>query len=155
VGSWYEAPEAIKQLLNSAADNWENTERSQTFIQQALEVAGHQPDVLISAYRYFFYKQNYPLSLQIAQQVMDSVRQVEQLPEDWQQLRPILLARREDPNIRLYLNAYAASGFMLARLGELDQATEIAAHVSELDQQREFGGQVVLDVLTRSPDEDD
>ena len=153
--SWYEVPESIKQLLLSAAENWEDTARSEQYLHQALAQADIPLDVLVAAYRYFFYKSNNQMALQMAQQVIDRVKVTEQLPDRWEDLKPILLTRKEEPNIRLFLNAYAASGFVYARLGELEQAKEITANVSEIDDRKEFGAAVVLDVLTRSPDEDD
>lgn len=154
--SWYEVPESIKQLLLSAAENWEDTARSEQYMHQALAQTGITLDVLVAAYRYFFYKCNNQMALQMAQQVIDRVTEIEQLPDRWEDLKPILLARKEEANIRLFLNAYAASGFVWARLGELEKAKEITTNVSEIDDRKEFGGAaVVLDVLTRSPDEDD
>ena len=77
------------------------------------------------------------------------------MPDDWEQLQPILVKRLEEPQIRLYLNAYAASGMVLANLGEFDQAKEISNRVKEIDKNNDFGAGILLDILTRPPDEDD
>jgi tetratricopeptide (TPR) repeat protein len=153
--SWYDVPAAIKQLLVSAADAWDDTERSQDFIQQAIASPDASLDVLVAAYRYFFYKHKLDLALRVADRVIEQVRQAEALPQDWHHLKPILRRRREEPPIRLYLNAYAASGYMLARLGAIDAATEITARVMELDPKRESCAPTVFDVLTRPDEEDD
>lgn len=66
-----------------------------------------------------------------------------------------LLDRREDPNIRLYLNAYGASGLVWAKLGDLEKAKESTSRIKEIDG-KEFGGAtVVFDVLTQPPEEDE
>ncbi|MGL5058341.1 MAG: hypothetical protein ACRC62_00060, partial [Microcoleus sp.] len=44
--------------------------------------------------------------LQVAIQAIDRIKQLEELPDDWHELAPILSSRKEEPNIRLYLNAY-------------------------------------------------
>lgn len=153
--SWCDVPEDIKWLLSAAADNWEDTERSQVYINQAIAHPAVCLDVLVAAYRYFFYKHNDPLALQIATQVMERIQLSEALPSDWQALKSVLLKRNEEPAIRLYLNAYAASGLVLARLGALGKAQEITARVSEIDSKRESCAATVFSVLTRVDDEDE
>lgn len=153
--SWYDVPTEVKQLLIAAADSWEDTERSQAYIQQAIADPEVSLDVLVAAYRYFFYKHNDPWALQIANRVVQRIQDAESLPEDWGQLQPILVNRRDDPAIRLYLNAYAATGLVLARLGELDEAKEITERVSAIDTRRESCATTVLDVLTHAGDEDE
>jgi hypothetical protein len=117
--SWYDVPSEVKQLLIAAAGSWEDTERSQIYIEQAIADPEVALDVLIAAYRYFFYKHNDPLALQIANRVVQRIRTAESLPEEWVQLQPILVNRREDPAIHLYINTYAVTGLVLARLGAI------------------------------------
>jgi hypothetical protein len=153
--SWYDAPEDVKRLLMSAATTWENTTESELYILEALAQAEVNLDVLVTAYRYFFYKSNPQMALMIAQKVMDRIQILEHLPEQWSELKPILLDRKEESNIRLYLNAYGASGLVLAKLGELEKAKEITARVKEIDE-KEFGSAgVVFDVLTNPIDDDE
>ena len=153
--SWFQVPEDIKNLLILAAKSWENTAESENYIQQALAKTEDNTDVLIAAYRYFYYKSNYPLALQMAVKVTAKIKVVENLPDEWEQLKPILLSRKDDPDIRLYLNTYAASGLVLAKLGEIEQAKEISAKVKEVDDKKEFGGGIIFDILTRPPEEDE
>ena len=56
--SWYDVPEEVKSLLILAANTWENTVESESYINQALSKAEDNIDVLVTAYRYFFYKNN-------------------------------------------------------------------------------------------------
>lgn len=153
--SWYAVPDTIKQLLWLAATHWEDTAQSEHYMQQALTLADGHLDVLVSAYRYFFYKHKPVLALQAAQAVLHQIQQSEALPTDWNQLAPILIQRQQEPVIRLYLNAYVASGLVLARLGDLDTATTITARVSAIDSRREFGAATVFNVLTHPPDNEE
>ncbi|MER3495314.1 MAG: hypothetical protein C4323_26110, partial [Mastigocladus sp. ERB_26_2] len=66
-----------------------------------------------------------------------------------------LSKRKEEPQIRLYLNAYAASGLVLAKLGELEKAKEISAQVKSIDDKNDFGAGILLDILTRPAEEDE
>lgn len=153
--SWYDIPDHIKNLLSLAANNWENTSESEKYINEAVAIAGDNTDVLVAAYRYFFYKNNCRMALKVADKVVDKVLKLEKLPENWEQLKPILVRRKDDEQIRLYLSAYAASGLVLARLGEIEKAKEVTQRVKEINDTSEFAASVVHDVLTRPPEEDD
>ncbi|PLZ98969.1 hypothetical protein CEN50_09155 [Fischerella thermalis CCMEE 5268] len=153
--SWFQVPEEIKKLLILAAENWENTSASENYMNQALAKTGDNLEVLVAAYRYFYYKYNYKMALQTALKVIDKIKLAENLPDDWQQLQPILIKRKEEPQIRLYLNAYAASGLVLAKLGELEKAKEISAQVKSIDGKNDFGAGILLDILTRPAEEDE
>ncbi|MGE5655612.1 MAG: hypothetical protein ACM37W_03280 [Actinomycetota bacterium] len=155
--SWCEVPETVKNLLALATQHWENTAEAENYINQALAQAEDHPDVLIAAYRFFFYKNKPTQALAIAEKVISNIKKSENLPDDWETLKIILVSRKDDPQIRLYLNAYAASGFVLAKLGQLEKAKEVTGRVKEIDERREFGGgSTVFDVLTKpAEDEDD
>lgn len=152
--SWFQVPDDIKQLLMLAAANWDNTSESEKYINQALAKTEDSTDVLVAAYRYFFYKNNYLMALQTAVKVIDRIKISELLPDSWEQLKPILMSRKDEPKIRLYLNAYAASGLVLAKLGEIDKAKKISAQVKEIDDKNQFGAGFLYDILTRPSEEE-
>ncbi|MEO1146487.1 MAG: hypothetical protein AAFY26_12955 [Cyanobacteria bacterium J06638_22] len=151
--SWYEVSDASQELLEAAVHSWDDTSMSSQHIQQALAQPNVELEVLISAYRYYFYKGDAPMTLQISLTVVKRIRQAEQWPADWETLKPILEARLNDSTVRLYLNAYGASGLALARLGSLDCAQLIAEQVKQLGA-KEFGADVLLTVLNPPPEED-
>lgn len=153
--SWFQVPDDIKSLLILAAQTWENTSESEKYIQQALDQTGENTDVLVAAYRFFYYKNNYSLAWQTTVKLLDKIKEAEKLPDDWERLKPILVNRKEDPQIRLYLTAYAASGLVLAKLGAIEQAKEISTKVKEIDEKNDFGAGILLDILTRPAEEDD
>jgi tetratricopeptide (TPR) repeat protein len=153
--SWFQVSEDIKKLLILAAQNWENTSESEKYIQEALAKTGGNSDVLVAAYRFFYYKNNYSLALQTTYELLDKIKKSENFPDEWDLLKPLLINRREESQIRLYLNAYAAAGLVLAKLGEIERAKEISLRVKEIDDKHDFGAGILLDVLTRPAEEDD
>jgi tetratricopeptide (TPR) repeat protein len=153
--SWSDIPAEVKDLLMQAVEQWEDTAKSEQYIYQALEKAGENYEVLIGAYRYFFYKNQQKMALKIAQMVLDKIKTEEQLPESWEDQKPRLIQDKEQPKIRLYLNAYAAMGYILARLGEVEQAKQITEQIKEIDTKRESSATTVFEVLTRVPEEDE
>jgi tetratricopeptide (TPR) repeat protein len=144
----YTVPETVKTLLMLAASNWENTAEADKYINQALTEAETYPDILVAAYRYFYYKGNHLMAHQMADRVLAKVKKSENLPSDWEQLKPILMSRRNHPDIRRYLNAYAATGFILAKMGEVEQAQKVIENIQEIDPEDELGASIVLDTVT-------
>ena len=152
--SWFKVPEDIKKLLIMASQNWENPLEAEKYINLALAKTGDNTDVLVAAYRYFYYKNNYRMALETAVKVRDIIKESEKLPDDWQQLKLILASRKEEPRIRLFLTAYAALGLVSAKLGEIEQAKDISTQVKEIDDKNEFGSALLLDILTRPSEEE-
>ena len=148
---WFLVDGSARDLLVSAAQAWEDTTVSEQYVQQALAQPDVDLDVLISAYRYYFYKHNNARALAMANAVCDRISQA--WPTDWKTLKPLLIAQLDSPAVRLYLSAYAASGILLARLGHLESAQQIATQVQQIEA-REFGGELLLNILNPA-DEDD
>ena len=89
--SWFQVPEDIKNLLILAAQNWENTSESEKYIQQALAQTSENTDVLVAAYRFFYYKNNYSLALQTTIKLLDKIKELEKFPDDWEPTNSIVL----------------------------------------------------------------
>lgn len=151
---WCAVGTASEALLVAAANTWEDTSTSADYIQQALAQPTVELDVLVGAYRYYFYKNRDVEALQVARTVLSRLQQSEGWPADWDTLMPVLKSRLEDEVVRLYLNAYAGSGLLLARLGHVQEANEIAAQVQQIEA-KEFGADVLLTVLNPSPEDDE
>ena len=152
--SWYDVPEDVKNLLMLAVENWEDTETSENYINQALAKTDGNLDILIGTYRYFFYKNNMKMSLQLANKVIDEVKKSENLPDDWQELKYILASRKNEEKINLLITAYAASGLIIAKMGDLEKAKAISEDVQEIDHKNDLA-KILFDIITRPPDEDD
>jgi tetratricopeptide (TPR) repeat protein len=153
--SWLDIPEDVKYLLMKASDCWENTTESQKYVNEALKKSEDNLDVLVGAYRYFFYQSNVLMALQIAEKVIHKIEQDENLPQDWEQLQLILASRKYEPKIRLYLNAYASTGLILAKLGNIEAAKVVTQRVKEIDEKRESCATTVFEVLTSPPEDED
>ncbi|MEM7726361.1 MAG: hypothetical protein AAF208_08300 [Cyanobacteria bacterium P01_A01_bin.45] len=153
--SWFQVPEDVKQLLLLAAENWGNPLESEIYINQALEKTENNIDVLISIYRYFYYKSNNPMALQTISKVLDVIKKTEDFPDDWEKQKLILESRRNERKIRVYLSSLAAYGLVSAKLGNIEEAKTIFARVKQLDENDEFSSGVLLDIVTRPHDEDE
>ncbi|MEM6255481.1 MAG: hypothetical protein AAF821_21410 [Cyanobacteria bacterium P01_D01_bin.156] len=151
---WFPVTGSAKASLVAAAQTWENTKVSEQYIQQALAQPDVELDVLISAYRYYFYKNNNDRALEMAVAVCDRIQKNNQWPTDWESLKPLLISRLDEATVRIYLSAYAASGLLLGRLGRLETAQMIARNVKQIDA-KEFGGELLLNILQFTEEEKD
>ncbi|ESA34619.1 hypothetical protein N836_16060 [Leptolyngbya sp. Heron Island J] len=150
---WLSVSGSARTWLVAAAQTWEDTDVSEQYMQQALAQPDIGLDVLVSAYRYYFYKNNNVLALEMALTVCDLIQKNEQWPTDWASLKPLLADQLDHEMVRLYLSAYGAAGLLLARLGDLERAQTIADHVKQIDP-KEFAGELLLNILN-APAEDD
>lgn len=153
--SWSDVSQEVKNLLILASQNWEDTVLSEQYINEALALDNDNLDVLIGAYRFFFYKGKLLIAFQIAEKVLVMIQKRKNLPQDWEQLQSVLSEQKDDYLIRLYLNTYAAKGFLLAKFGQIEEAKMITERVKALDEHREFCASTVFEVITRSPDEEE
>ncbi|AFY58854.1 hypothetical protein Riv7116_6526 [Rivularia sp. PCC 7116] len=146
--SWYDVPDDIQELLKSAADNSENTSECEKYINQALSKTDKELDVLIAAYRYFFYKQKYQMALETAEKVQEKAKQEAKLPDAWEDQKPILIKRQAEQIIQTYVNAYSATGIILAAQGKAEKAQEISDKVKNIDPANVFTAGVLADIST-------
>lgn len=52
------------------------------------------------------------------------------------------------------ITAYAASGLIIAKMGDLEKAKAISEEVQEIDNKNDLA-KILFDVITRPPDEDE
>jgi hypothetical protein len=152
--SWLAVSASTQDLLAAAAQAWDDDNASEGYIRAALAQPGIELDALVGAYRYFFYKNNDPMALEVAIALCDRIQTANHWPQDWNALKPILLSQLEDLTVRLYLSAYAATGLVLARLGQIDAAQTVAHQMQQIDA-KEFGADVLLSILNPLPEEED
>ncbi|MEM8831167.1 MAG: hypothetical protein AAGE96_17680 [Cyanobacteria bacterium P01_G01_bin.19] len=153
--SWCDVKPEVKQLMLLASENWEYTGLAEKYIREALSKAGNNLDVLVGAYRFFFYKHKPAAALSIAQRVVELIAKSKNLPSEWLQLKPILLEHKQETDIRLYLNAYAATGLVWAQLGRIEEAREISERVKQIDDTSQFCANTVFEVISKPNDEEE
>lgn len=153
--SWFDASTEVKELLVLATKTWENPEESLKYMEQALAQNEKDTnlDILVAAYRYFYYQNNYDLALKMANKIIAIIKQSEQLPDDWKSMKPTLVSRQEESQIRLLLNTYAAMGMILAKLGDLEQSKRIIKNIQSMNEKYneynkyDFGASILWKIL--------
>ena len=76
--SWFDVSDNVKSLLILATENYGNTIQADNYINQAIAKSKTKEeylDVLVAAYRYFYYKNNYSMALQLTNQLIDKIKE--------------------------------------------------------------------------------
>ena len=150
-------PEPVEQHLRLAGLHYQNDAVAESHLFQAQALAPGHAAVLIALYRFYFYKGRLGDALEVADRCLLKAARDNRLNADWRQVR------RGDAEFssydailpRFYLFSLKACGYLLMRLGRLEQSHEVLAKMLELDPSDKLNATVLLQVLARHGQEDE
>lgn len=150
-------PQAIDPaaLLAGAAAARTKPLESAAAIAHALDVAPHDLDVRLAAYRFYFYTHDHARAFEQAHQILRHAARRLNLAADWRDVAPgdaAFTAHETAPG--LYLQALVALGYCAARTGDLAFARAVLTKAAELDPTDRFGGAWLIGKLD-APEDDD
>ena len=152
--SWFRLEKSAKEKLLKAIEHWEDKETSSKVLKEVLFEEDENLDLLIGAYRFFFYNQNYEMALMLALKIMGLLERDYDYLGNLKALKERLETNPDDVIARLYLNAYIAYAYVNIRLGMVDKAKNLLLSLSELDPFDQFGTQTMIRVLENSRNRD-
>jgi tetratricopeptide (TPR) repeat protein len=142
-----------KDLLKGAEAPVSQREEGAEVIAAALEAAPDDPDVLLAAYRFYYYTHDYVAARTQAHVLLGHVARRLNVSPDWRDVRP------EDADFTehefapgLYLQVLVAIGYCAARTGQRDEAQAVLEKAAELDPTDRFGGAWILDKIDPQDD---
>lgn len=151
------SPDA-ERLLHLAAANYADDVAAEGFLAQAAELAPDHRAVDLGFYKFHFYKHNLTAALGYAERmIVHALKALHLHNRDWRTLDETDAAFAEiEPAPRFLLFSLTARGYLLLRLGEMDDAQETLGKVAELDPKDRFGARRLLAVAAKAGrDEDD
>lgn len=150
-------PTSLDALLRQVGDAWSTPDQARSLIKRALRDYPDEEEVFVAAYRYYFYRNDLPSALGIAERCLIRIQHELGLPPDWRQLVSgnVDFADPDLPRHRYLLFALNAYAYLLARLGRNADADQAFAVVSRLDPADKVGAARLQGVLRRGPDVDD
>ena len=154
-------PEAVQDLLKQAGANWHNEAEAEAKVLEALALA---PDALaarIGAYKFYFYRHRLDEALPHALSCVAFAAKALGLAADWRKIGSqdaafVGTAVTLAPLPKLLMQTLMSSGYVMARLGRIDEAEEALTKVMELDPTDRLGAGRMLAVVRRGgvdPDE--
>lgn len=120
-------------------------------LEQAEALAPGHAAVLISRYRFFFYKNRLKDALEVGRECLKKSARDIGCGEDWQSVQPddASFGQFEAILPRFFLFTLKGYAYLSLRLGDLEQGRGAIGKLLELDPSDKVGARVLLDVLDR------
>jgi len=145
---YHDLSSVAEEQLRLASQAYADSVKAEMHLALAKAVAPNNPVVLISEYRYYFYKGQLNEALRVAENCLTIVANELKLPANWQGVFPDHANfRSEEPAHRFYLFCLKAYAYLLLRLDRMDEGAMATEKLLQLDPANKVGGQVLLDVL--------
>jgi hypothetical protein len=149
-------PAAAERALHAVGLAWEDEAVAEGHIYEALDLAPGHLAVQIAAYKFYFYRHRLQEALPYAQACLAQILRRNQLPADWRDVRPGDAAFTTlNPEPRMVLFALVAYGYVLARLGRIEEGRAALIKVTELDPTDRLGALRLLAVIDGGGQDDD
>lgn len=140
----------------AASALWGEPERAEALLLQAMDDAPESEAVLIALYRFYFYRGELTKALALAERCIEHGARDIGVDPDWRQVvaDEIDFGDFSLPRHRFYLFSLNAYGYLLARLGRMEQSEQALSAVIRLDPQDRIGSARLLGVVRAGPDQD-
>lgn len=150
-------PPEAERLLHLAAASYSDGDTAATYLAQAAALAPHHRAVDLGHYKFHFYKANLDEALVYGERMLGHAMAAIGLNHaDWRAVSPDHAHFTGlDPAPRMVLFALVAVGYLLLRLGRIEEGREALAKVTALDPKDRFGAARLLAVADRHGGEDD
>ena len=150
------APE-ISALLEEARSGVE-PETAEALLKEALLKAPDDLTVIVAIYRFYYFRHDFSATLEIADLAMQAAGRRLNIPGDWRALTAADIDRAGAANmalLRFYLWALKGAGYLLMRLGRMDEATLPLETLCRLDVADRIGGAGLLALARETIDSPD
>lgn len=149
-------PAAAERALHLAARAWGEDDVAEAHIREALALAPDHLAVKLGAYKFFFYKNRLAEAAPLALSCVEHAARQLNMGRDWRQARATDAAFGEyEAWPRFYLFALKAYGYVLCRLGRIEEGRAAVAKAADLDLADRTGSARLLVVIDRGGREDD
>jgi tetratricopeptide (TPR) repeat protein len=149
-------PAEAERALHAVGLCWDNDVAAEAHILHALALAPDHLAVHYGAYKFYYYKHRLPDALPHVEAWVAEAIHRNKLPSDW---REVTRAHADfthfDDDPRLFLFALRAMGWLLARLGRLEDGRAALEKVADLDPNDQMRARRLLSILDEHDDEDE
>lgn len=138
----------VGRLLELASEAGRD-DRAEGYLLRAYFLEPEHLTVLVALYRFFYYKQRFDDALLVADRSLHSAARQLGLRSSWQTMSLSELGHGVLVSMgltRFYLHALKASGFMLLRMQNIDEALQRLYKLSELDPSDQFGASMLIEL---------
>jgi tetratricopeptide (TPR) repeat protein len=148
-------PAEAERALHAVGLCWEDERASEEHIKTALKIAPEHLAVRYGAYKFYYYRRRLGEALPHVEAWVDQALERNRFPKDW---RAVTSEHADFTNFdgepRVFLFALRALGWMLARLGRIEDGRAALTKVAALDPQDQMRARRLMAILDQ-PAEDD
>jgi hypothetical protein len=148
-------PAEAERELHAVGLCWEDDAAGEAHVRRALALAPDHLAVHYGAYKFYYYKRRLAEALpHVEAWVVEAIRR-NGLPSDWRDVQPEHADfTHYDGEPRVFLFSLRAMGWLLARLGRIDEGRVALEKVAALDPQDQMRARRLIECLD-PPDEDE
>lgn len=151
-------PRAAERALHVAAASWDQPDAAERHLAEALAIAADHRAVKLAHYKYHFYRAALAQAAPWAEACLRDSARALNLPGDWRQAEgfpPSSGAADQQDERRFYLFALKALGYVLVRLGRMDDGMAALRRVLALDPADPTDTAALLAIVERGPEDED
>lgn len=140
---YFDAPisSEVTELLKQAAECYPEAE-SETLLMRSYFLEPEHLTVLVALYRYYYYQHRYEDAVLVSDRALKVAGRMLGFRMEWSQLPLSELGGGVMVSmglIRFYLLALKASGYLMLRIGDFEEASRRLNKLAELDSTDQFG----------------
>lgn len=140
-----------ERAIRAAGLAWEQPDEADRHLAVARQIAPEHMAVRVAHYRTYFYRHDHARAAEYARLITGDLGEALGLPRDW---RSVTAADADfaapSDDLRFWLFAMQARGYVLMRLGEIDEGRAMMETVAALDTGDVTRTRAVLAVIARS-----
>jgi tetratricopeptide (TPR) repeat protein len=141
-------PPEVDAILQEAVVLYDDTERAESMLWQAHEMAPERLEIYIALYKFYFYKNLLDRAEEVAHEALAKAARQCGCSADWTLLTPESAQwTPAGESERFYLYTLKALAFIALRRSEDDRAAAILKKLIELDPEDQVGGSVIRDLM--------
>lgn len=143
-------PLTLQKLLREELNVCDDWQRTEALLLNARRLMPERLEIAVALYKMYAYSDRHKEALQLVDEVLRGAADRGGFQQEWQQLGLGSAAwHGAKGNERLYLYSMKARGFVLLRMGEVEQAANVLHKLAELDPLDQVGGSVVMEIADR------
>jgi len=150
-------PPEAERHIKAAGRAYHLDDVAETHLHEAQALAPGHVAVLISLYRFYFYKGRLDEALDIARICLTKAAQENNLPPNWRDTKAddAIFCRYEDIAPRFFLFTLKGYAYLQLRLGNMEEGLEAVLKLLELDASDKIGARVLLEIIQRAGEDDE
>ncbi len=142
-------PRQAEWMINEAAERY-GEEEAELLLLRAYLMAPEHFSTMVALYRYYYYQHRLEDALTVVENAIRVAARALHLVDDWRMVTPLEVAAGAYKSVglvRFYLLALKAAGFVMVRMGDVDNGADALRKVIEHDPNDRLKTRDLLEII--------